>query len=212
MKKKPVIRIDPIDVANDLQALGIPYDILKQAILAGEYERDKCTLLDPPNAPGFIAWAKTLRRLKELLIPLGWLPTDYTIVRPDGHMAIIVAMGDELTGDHFETPKTKYPKGGTTQFAVSKNNEQLELFRKVLKKSILDNPQNDAVQTWMLLRNRVDDTVLCELSFPSTIGDDNRIVDWGFRIVLTPITMKPDPTPDQGDEGDDFIEAKVERR
>lgn len=206
--KPTIIRTNPIDVAHDLDVLGISYDVLKQAIEVGEHERDRCTLLDPPNAPGFISWAKTLRHLKELLIPHGWAATDYTIVRPDGRMAIAVASGDEATGDEDNTPKTRHPKGPVTEAAVAQNNQQLELFERARKRSILGGPRTDEVQTWMLVRNRIENTIYCELSLPSKLGDDGRVIDWGFRIILNSITLEPKPT-DDFDYEDDAASVKI---
>jgi hypothetical protein len=210
---KSTIRIGPIDVAHDLDVLGISYDILKQAIIAGEWERNKCTRLDAPNVPGFVSWAKTLRRLKELLIPHNWTPSDYTIVRPDGRMAMTVASGDEATGDNGSTPKTRHPKGPVTETAVVQNHEQLELFERVWKGgSILDGPRNGQVQTWMLVRRRIEETVNCELSLPSKLGEDGRVVDWGFRIILSPVVLEPPPINSDEDDGAASVEVKINRK
>lgn len=209
---RTVIRTSQIDVTNDLAALGVSYDVLREAILVGEYARNECTLNDPPNGPGFIAWDKTLRRLKELLIPEGWTRRDYTVIRPDNRMAIAVAIGDEATGDENRTPKTKYPKGAATEVAVMINRQQLELFDQILNRTIIEGgAQSDALQTWMLVRNRVDDTIFCELSLPARLGEDGRVEDWGFRIILQPITLEPNPVSGQSDEGQP-IEVTVNRR
>lgn len=208
---KTVIRAGQIDVTNDLATLGVPYETLKEAILAGEYARNECTLNDPPNGPGFIAWDKTLRRLKERLVSEGWTRNDYTVLRPDGRMVIAVATGDEATGDPDRTPKTKYPKGAATEIAVRRNREQLELFDQGLNRKIIDSPRPDEMQTWMLVRHRIDDTIFSELSLPFRLGDDGRVEDWGFRIILEPIALEPNPVPDQN-EGGQTIEVKVNRR
>lgn len=205
-----VLHIGQIDVTNVLAGLGVPRDILEEAVLAGEHSRNECTWADPPNTPGFIAWAKTLRRLKERLVREGWTGNDYVVISPDGRLAISVTTGDEATGSPYRTPKTKYPKGASTEVAIIRNRRQLKLFDPASNREILEGPRLDAVQTWMLVRRRVPDTVFWELSLPSNLGEDGRVEEWGARIILDPIALEPDPMPEQEDS--QAIEIDIRRR
>ncbi|MDE0035667.1 MAG: hypothetical protein OXU75_21375 [Deltaproteobacteria bacterium] len=205
-----VLHIGQIDVTNALAELGVRHDILEQAVLAGEHSRNECTWADPPNTPGFIAWARTLRRLKELLVREGWTGNDYAVLRPDGRLAISVTTGDEAAGNPDRTPKTKYPKGASTEVAIQRNRRQLNLFDPASNREILEGPRPDEVQTWMLVRRRVNDTVFLELSLPSDLGEDGRVEEWGARIILGPVALEPEPMPGQGDS--QAIEIDIRRR
>ena len=209
-KVTTVLHIGQIDVTNALAELGVPYDVLEEAVLAGEHSRHECTWADPPNTPGFIAWAKTLRRLKERLVREGWTGNDYAVLRPDGRLAISVTTGDEATGNLDRTPKTKYPKGASTEVAIRRNRKQLNLFDPGSNREILEDLRLDEVQTWMLVRRRVNDTVCWELSLPSDLGEDGRVEEWGARIILDPVRLEPDPMP--GQEASQAIEIDIRRR
>jgi hypothetical protein len=219
--RQPVVRKRPIEVTDALSALGLNFEILRDAILAGETARDACTANDPPNAAGFDAWARTVRSLRERLIAWAWTRIDAdglpTIISPSGSIAIAVATGDEGTGKAEASPKTKYPKGPATIAVVTRNRTQLELWESNEEQVTVPNP---TPQTWFLLRNRMDDTVYAELSLPAAIGDDGRVEEWAERIVLAPISLDPrggilaQPSPDPSGLGDrgEGIEVPVRRR
>jgi hypothetical protein len=208
-----IVTTKVIEVTNALAALGVPLDVLRAAINAGEIARNECTLNDPPNGPGFFSWDKTLRGIKEGLIPEGWTREDYMIVRGDGLIAICVAAGDDATGnpDPNIKPKTKNIKGVVMAAAIRRNRNQMDLFDKILNKQIIENSPPREMQTWVLLRNRVGDEVACELSLPSWIAKDGRVVDWGFRIILPSVQIAPDPMRDQDYEAE-RIEVPVKPR
>jgi hypothetical protein len=182
-----IVRQSVIEVRTALRELGLESDILREAILRGEVARDSCTANDPPSAPGFDAWARTVRALREILIPRGWSRNDdinlSTIVSPNGSFAITVATGDEGTGRVEADPKTKYPKGPATEAAVNRN--QLRLFA-------VDESTAEMQLTWMLLRRRDGESVLSELSLPASMTEDGQVEEWLERIILDPITLGPD--------------------
>src|SRR5215204_1343494 len=116
-------RKSPLERKKALASLGLSDELLSVAITKGEVARDSCTDNDPPNAPGFDAWAKTVRALRDTLIPKGWTRNDdamlSTVVSPDGKIAVLVVAGDEGVGDADKVPRTKYPRGAATSAAVS---------------------------------------------------------------------------------------------
>jgi hypothetical protein len=191
-----------IEVVDTLTALGVPLEVLRDATLEGETHRDACTPFDPAVAPGFISYARTTRRLRELLVPRGWRKVDEEnlalVVSPNGTMAIAVSTGDEGTGISYRDVKSKYPKGPATMAAVVRN-RQLDLF---------GDPQPDpgepasARRTWLLMRRRVDNKLFSELSLPQAIGDDGRVEEWSKRIILPPLDLEPgiDFSPDDGED------------
>jgi hypothetical protein len=199
---KIIVITDPIEVANSLAELGISSDILKEAILIGESARDACTPNDPPNTPGFEAWAKTVRGLRELLILRGWTPSEErqlsTIVNPEQTLAIAVETGDEATGTE-RTPKTKYPRGAATIAAVEQNQIVFAFMEEDAK------AENTAgIETWMLVRKRTAEGVRAELSLPAEIGDDGRVEKWTIRIILEFINLTPSPNPEKSSKSDDI--------
>src|ERR1051325_6415929 len=116
------IKTSPIEVVDALAGLGLTAEILIEAIRRGEIGRDSCTANDAPGAPGYYAWAGTVRALRDILMPQKWTRNDdecYSrVVSPDRSIAIAVCTGDDGTGNKDVNPKTKYPKGTATQAAV----------------------------------------------------------------------------------------------
>jgi hypothetical protein len=206
------VRSRLIAVTDSLAELGLSFEILRKALCAGEDARDACTANDPPGAPGFDAWARTVRALREDLIAQGWTRNDEgnlsSVVSPDGRTAIVVASGDKGTGDPASIPKTKYPRGPATVAAVDSNRLQLELFQP--NEAIPIKPE-DGVKTWMLVRRRDGDILYSELSLPIRIGDHDLVEEWAIRLVFEPILIASDAMPEQAESGDE-VEVKVVRR
>ena len=208
---QPNTKTSPREVADALSELGLTVEILSDAILRGENARDACTINDAPSAPGFYSWSGTVRALRDILIPLGWIRNDdvnYSrVVNETLNIAISVATGDEGTGNRNMSPKTKYPKGPATQAAVITN--QGNLFST-------ESPEPEAESdekwtTWMLLRKRTGDTVFAELSLASLMSKDGQVERWETRIILEPMTFEP--VFDVGDDsGEPQIDVLVRRR
>lgn len=180
-----VVKIKPFEVTDSLAELGLTSEIIEYSIRRGELARDSCTKNDPPSAPGFDAWSKSVRALRDSLIPKGWERDDTqnfsTVVSPNKEIAIAVATGDAGTGDVNSEPHTKYPKGEAAKSAVETN--QLYLFPQ-------DKPKAEKKRaTWFLLKRRVGDTVFSELSLPAVITEEGHIVKWAARIILNPILI-----------------------
>jgi len=204
------IKVSIIEVVNALAQMGLTNEILSDAILRGEIARDSCTANDAPGAPGFYAWAGTVRALRDILMPQAWTRNDdacYSrVVNPDKSIAIAVVTGDAGTGDKDANPKTKYPKGTATQAAVSSN--QWSLFGE--SASVEDEPAETWI-TWMLLRKRTGDSVFAELSLPSSMTREGQVESWQTRIILTPILI--DPNIDvEDDSSEPPIDVPVRRR
>lgn len=204
-----------------LTELGLAYELLANAIREGELARASCTKNDPPSTPGFLQWARTTRRLREVLIPLGWKRSQVgklsTVVAPTGGFAIAVVTGDEATGNPGVTPKTKHPRGPATAAAVEQNLLQLSLFESPAPANDDANEIPDVPErlTWILLISRGADSIRCELSLPGSIGDDGRVESWEERIIVEPVAREPEPAKiaarDDSDASVDF-EVSVERK
>jgi hypothetical protein len=194
-------------VPTTLQQIGITEDTLRNAVMRGEIARRSCTELDPPTRGGFNAWAETMRAIREDLVPKGWrhvqggsCPT----VSPDGKIAIIVQTGDEATGtQRGGSPRSKNPKGPAVLLAVANNNQRL-LWGDV------DDPKVPLpVETWVVLVGRDRDQVRFELSLPSRVDADGRIVEWKQRITFSPIQTEPQvPVAPMEDTGEIDIDVR----
>jgi len=176
-----------------LESLGLSRQIIYDAVLVGEAARASCTANDPPILPGLLSWGRTLRGLGELLAPRGWVRRDEgnfsTVVDKRLGIAIAVATGDEATGLLGATPRTKYPKGPTTERAVEQNNQQLRLFDEPDDVETDEAIDQGVSLTWILLIARIGADVRCELSLPAALGEDGRVEAWRERIILGPIRV-----------------------
>jgi hypothetical protein len=193
-----VIRTDADDVDSRLAELGLSRAVLEEPVAQGVMARSECTPNDPPLFPGISVWARTVRSLREKLIPVpfGWSRCDegnYPLcVSPDGKLAIAVATGDENTGNPNVMPMTKSPKGPRTQNAISVNqyNGQGNLFETLpeFDPEVLLN--KDRV-TWILLQHfdQVRREVRFELSLPTSYS--GRIDGWSERIIFGAISTDP---------------------
>lgn len=204
------LKIKPYEITNALHALGLTQDILEEAIRRGEIARDSCTKNDPPCAPGFDAWAKTVRGLRDALAPKGWERNDdqnfSTVVSPDKKNAIAVATGNDGTGVETKVPNTKYSRGAATKSAINLN--QNTLFPELRPTTEEINAENRS--TWILLKRRDGDTAYAELSLPATMTKDGYVASWDTRIILKPIPI--DPAFVVQEDSSDEIDVPVRRR
>src|ERR1700722_12840558 len=123
-----VVRASPEDVDAALARLGLAVSPLLDAVRAGYLERASCTENDPPNFPGFVQWGRTLRALRERLLPLGWRRCEEgqhsTALREDGRVAVAVLSASEDTGRPDGAPTNRLRKGRSTVAAVRTNARQ----------------------------------------------------------------------------------------
>jgi hypothetical protein len=207
MMKVAVVFDNPIDVAVALAEIEVPEEVFRDVILDSEGERDLCSGNDAPSFPGFLAWAKKVRGLRDRLAPHDWRPNDdgnfSTVVRGDGAVSIAVATGDHRTGKRMVgDPRTKYQKGPRMLIAVEKNSDQMGIWEQ--DKHVILVPDVEGHSTWILLCNREGDRVYAELSLPNEIAPDGQVVGWARRIILAPIVVEPEPGKLLEDEGADF--------
>lgn len=177
----------PASDAIDLAMLGLDPEVLLQARSRAQLDVDDCTDFDAPGFAGFTRTSRTVRYLREELIPQGWTTDDAgnqaSVVSPDGTHAVIVTSGDEGTGDLDRQVKTKYPKGDVTDRRVAAN-LQLALFGDEA-----DPESPPERHTWVLLQHCAGDRVHAELSLPTGSDPTGRISTWRERIVLEPLIL-----------------------
>ncbi|HET8660589.1 MAG TPA: hypothetical protein VFM55_16490 [Micromonosporaceae bacterium] len=182
-------------VADRLAELGLKAEILEFALRGADAEARTYTQLDPPNMQGMARYARTVRLLREQLVPLGWSydnPRNLArTVSPDRRVAIIATLGDAATGVPHVRPSTRYEKGVATVEAVSRNFLQLALPLDLGEDEPVD-ADADGLVTWVLLYNVTEAEIRAELSLPDSMVD-GYIDTWLERIILAPVPLQPAP-------------------
>src|SRR5436190_9016737 len=91
---------------------------VRAALRGADAEARTYTQLDPPNMQGMARYSRTVRLLREQLLPLGWWydnPRNLArTVSPDRQVAVIATLGDAATGVPHVRPSTRYEKGIAT--------------------------------------------------------------------------------------------------
>ncbi len=189
---QPVIRFESTDVETRLKQLGLDQMDLHEPIMQGMLARSESTPNDPPLFAGFATWSRTVRVLREKMIPKQWTRSDegnYSlVVNPSGDLAIAVATGDESTGIPMSNPMTRSPKGARTQSAIEVNQYQSSLFEGFPDFEIPETSHNDRV-TWILLQHydHGKKEVRFELSRPSNYS--GKVDGWSERIIMSPLSF-----------------------
>ena len=200
-------------------AAGLSEDILRDAIEAGWVESLRCTRNDPPTYAGLTIYARSTRRLRELLASAGWRPdnSDHycTTASEDGRVRVLVAAGDACTGT-TAIPCTRSTRGPHTRDAIEENSLQLALFEGfTVKPPSLDEDVIAAgpCSTWMLLHyvDTIATETRLELSLPVAMDEAGHVERWLRRIVLRPIPHQLRVDLDgEGDGGD--ADFRIEKR
>ncbi len=204
------IHNDPAAVATRLAGLDLGEADLVRAVQDAFAEAFDCTTHDPPSMAGFIAWGKTVRYLRDRLVPRGWTPANdrnySTVVHPTGSIAIAVASGDANTGVASRVPSTQYEKGPATTDAVLTNQMTLG----DLVPSFPVHPS--ATQTWLLLHHfdETNEEIRMELSLPDGISEGGHVTSWRERLLLSPVPGFPTTSIEIRDAGED-IDVPVRR-
>ncbi len=190
-----LVAIDAI-ADHRLHGIGLTADLIVRALLRADAEAKYTTGLEPPTAAGTIRYLKTVRFLREELVPLGWDIDNYKnfcrTIHPRHQLSIVTSSGDEFTGVDIpgKVPCTKYPKGDLTALAVQQNADQgafdlgEEFAEPTVEPAELEN-------IWFLLQRATPEYIYAELSLPTRI-EDGMITDWQERIIL-PRISREDP-------------------
>ena len=211
MQAKVVKELD--DVQMVLDRLGVPLQVLQEAVQAGYVSRISCTTNDAPSASGFYQWNGTLRNLREKMVSAGWQRNNTsnwpTIVHPEKLLAIAVSSGNENTGRVNGVLSTKNAKGIRTVTAVSINANQLWLpgfeFMQLEQGAQISYP------TWFLLFYADEKELRAELSLPVKVDSEGRVNSWRERIILPVLSLEPEIKISEPDFGPD-VDIKITRR
>ncbi len=201
-----------VEVNEALTLMGLTVGELHAAIDAGEIDRDTCNFFNPPSDAGNRAHGTTTRLLRETLIPKGWSFSNSrhfcTTISPDRAIEIVVGSGDFATGNPLLAPQTEHPKGDMMLAGVTVNQRQLSFLFS--EQDAQSSPSGQI--TWVLLRHRHEQIVRCELSIPTSMALDDRVVFKGTRIILPDLDLNPSGGVRSHDDAPSGVEVPVLRR
>ena len=203
------------DAVDRLAEMGLTPQILERAVLRAEAEAATTTAFDPPVTEGSTRYFKTVRFLREELVPNGWdydNPKNFCrVINPERTLAIATSSGDAVTGDPEYSPTTKNPKGYATAQAVGVNG-QLAFDFVNTGEGVSETDDDEQLATWFLLYHRTETEIRVELSLPNEMTGAN-VSRWDERIILPPFSLDSNLlTAALPDEGDDGIVVEVNRR
>jgi hypothetical protein len=220
MLPRPAPR-DPAQAKAQLQAMGIPPEILREAVDQAWRATARCTEHDVLSMEGFLAWGVPIRFLRDKLCPLGWSVDRTnleTVVSPNGLIALASARGNSHTGDPDRMPSTMTEKGPHTQTVIVNNQLSFDDLHTARGRD----REQPAVETWFLLQYHdvKDEEIRMELSrgmrFTSSTSrrDHGVISHFEPRIYLDSINVANGAADAQGHEAtaDEQIDIPVNRR
>lgn len=205
------------EVATRLEQLGASGAAIREAVNQGYLQRERLTANHPIIYHGLNMWGETVAALREQLLPQGWRRQDigsYALtVHEERNLAIIVASGDENTGNPDEFPSNNSKKGRNTVEAVEAN-RQLELFENLpVVSGGGDLSSTDDRPTWVLLH--YTDVALreirLELSRPLNMDMSGKFTEWAERIILNSISLDDDQIEINPPNGPD-IDIDIRRK
>ncbi|MEV6527222.1 hypothetical protein AB0M43_35355 [Longispora sp. NPDC051575] len=204
------------EAGRRLAELGLDSELLTTILLAADAEARLYTELDPPGMSGMARYSRTVRGLRQALLPQGWsfdnVMNQARTLSPDQDVAIIATLGDINAGnpDPGVVPTQQHPKGQATTRAVECNG-QLSLLD--LPELHWAPPAISGTTTWVLLYHPTEERITAELSLPEMVGERGRITAWRERIVLPDIMLEPEITLAMHSElPGDMLDIPVERR
>lgn len=209
-----IVLFDNVDaIAKRLARLGLHEAALREAVYQGHLQRTRITLNHPSIYHGLNMWGEVVAALRDQLRPDGWTRQEFgsfaLTVHEEFKLAIIVASGDEGTGNPSAHPFNRSRKGRNTVEAIEAN-RQLELFESLPPEV---QQEEEGKQTWVLMHHT--DTgrgeIRLEMSRPSSMGKDGKITEWAERIILSTIPFEDDLVEIYPPSGPD-IEIDVRRK
>lgn len=173
----------PIDVRNEVAALGLEYDGLVESIRYAENERAFVTANDAVGFASLVAYDKCGRAMRERFLGKEWTRDDSNnqcaILNKKTKTRVVPCNFDEFAGNRLVTPTNRSPKG-----EVSRKKSLCNRTAWIPGLPKIGQSADDGIQTWLLGIFMADDRpTTAELSLP--IGFDGyHFTDFGKRIIL----------------------------
>lgn len=195
---KCVVYSTPVHRRERLYQLGVPEELLVEALQRGIAEKLTAEIYDPATAGGYDLYRYTTRHVREGLHRRGWELSDSNNIalvrKPIDDTVLIVCSGDQQTGQLIgDSPKTKRSKG--------------DVFLEVTEIVAIDLLGYEETETkmvalpdakvWLLLHYHTtlngQEIFRAELSRPR-VAEGGTITEWSERIIL--YVPLPDAMPD----------------
>ena len=174
---------EPIDVRNEVEALGLDVEGLIDCVRYAEQERSFVTKNDAIGFASLVIYDKAGRALRERYLGKDWVKDDShnqcAIKNPVTMVRVVPCNFDEFAGNRLVRPTNKSPKGETSRKKSMCNKTAW------LPGIPKDEPASeDGFYTW-LLGIFADDVrpTTAELSLPIDF-DEHYFTDFGKRIML----------------------------
>jgi hypothetical protein len=225
---KPQFVDNPIQVGNELEALGLCEEGLLRVVEAIRLARNNCTPNDVPAARGLRGWLDGTRTARDYYCPKGWERNEdehiSSLYHPEKKIKVMVSNTDDATGLNLSDrqPQNRSRKGPATDRAVTSNQQQLNLFEDWMEAAniVRLDLEEPGVQHWFLLvyhegDAKNGDIVRAELSLPAKC-EGGYFTTFHKRIVLIGDSAPGDDgsgikiAPDGTDGGD--YEINVTRK
>lgn len=207
----------PDEVRERLEKYGINYDDLVEAVLRGHDSKGMSSELHPSNYAGTLFHANTIEALREIVLKIeGWAmdePRNLSItVNSITDVCVVVASGNQNTGNRWKMPKTRSKKGAFFQAAVFQNSGELpmkDLFETESEYSerlqkIEIRKQALSSNILYLLISSVDGIPKAELSRPVSC-EDGWVTEWSERNILDLTIPRGGESEDTGEEDYDIV-------
>lgn len=203
------------DVRARLAELGIPAEVLSEAVRAGHDYGEFVTAAHPRTYQGLVIWGETTAVLRYGLSAFGWTLDDTDnisrVVSPEGDVTIVAISGNENTGlrnkhEQLNTRRRRGPGG----VRIINQNTQYALALDVVSRA--NNDRVGSLGTWFLLYFRAGDVVRSELSYAKAVDNSGELMDWKERLILPDIDLGgPTPSLDARPAPPD-VEVHISRR
>lgn len=189
------------EVRSALCALDLELELFERVGQSGLAGRRRGTRAHPRPYAGYECYAESTATLRRSLHTKGWKIRDVRnsawITHPSDGFSIVVATGNELTGDpESDGVSTAQSRGRVTAEAVRSNS--LQFCFPQMQDYMVSLGDKPSELLWFLLQ-RVEDNrrLYMELSLPETIDSGGFPLTWRHRIILPVIDEGPRIDPDK---------------
>jgi hypothetical protein len=197
----------PIDVRNEVEALGLDVEGLIDCVRYAEREKSFVTKNDAVGFASLVVYDKAGRALREKYLSKDWIKDDSNnqcaIKNPVTMVRVVPCNFDEFAGNRLVRPTNKSPKG-----EVSREKSMCNKTAWLPGITKGDPASEDGFQTWLLAIFTDDERpTTAELYLPIEF-DGRYFTDFGKRIMLLTGSDDEGVGRNRGDDSsDDAVEV-----